>query len=168
MNTEAQHPEGGHQEHGHEVHIKINGVEHRIHRGRNSVEHLRHLGQILEHEVLSEEREGELVDLPEDGHVEIKGGEVFVSHERHHHKKEIEVTVEYVGNKDFAADFPPSESIEEVKLRALDHFHIERTSAAKYALQYKGVDQSGKEPLSKLHHHAIRLTLVLLVEPNKG
>jgi hypothetical protein len=156
-----------HEQH-HEVPVRINGAEHKTHAGRNSVEHLKDLGKVPEHDILSEERGGEQIDLPADGHVEIHGGEVFVSHKAHHHHKEVEVEVDYVGNPDFRCELPSSDRIEQILLLALGHFGLERSAAGKYALQYSGVDQPLNETLSKLHRHSVKFTLILKEEPNKG
>jgi hypothetical protein len=62
------------------VEISINGQNYSTHRGRNTVAHLRTLGSIPANEILSQLKHGRFDDLPNDGHVKIKGGEVFVSH----------------------------------------------------------------------------------------
>lgn len=62
------------------VEISINGKRFSTNRGKNSVEHLRTLGTVPANEILSEFKNGKFHDLKNDGHVEIKGGEVFVSH----------------------------------------------------------------------------------------
>jgi cell division protein ZapA (FtsZ GTPase activity inhibitor) len=68
------------KEHHHEVEITINGKKYHTHRGNNSVEHLRHLGQVPAEEILSQFKGGVFVDLANNAHVEICGGEVFASH----------------------------------------------------------------------------------------
>jgi len=60
--------------------ITINGKKYHTHAGRNSVEHLRHLGHVPADEILSEFKHGKFVDLDNNAHVEIHGGEVFASH----------------------------------------------------------------------------------------
>ncbi|HEX3718947.1 MAG TPA: hypothetical protein VH595_13340 [Verrucomicrobiae bacterium] len=62
------------------VGIKINTKEYHTHPGKNSVEHIRHLGQVPADEVLSEFKNGAFVDLPNNGHVQIHGAEIFASH----------------------------------------------------------------------------------------
>ena len=62
------------------VEISINGNKFSTDRGKNSVEHLRTLGSVPANEILSELKNGKFHDLKNDGHVQIKGGEVFVSH----------------------------------------------------------------------------------------
>lgn len=74
MNTEKQ------QEHHEKVVITINDSKHDTHRGRNAVGHIKHLGNVPKEDVLSECRHHEFHDLGNEGHVEIHGGEVFVSH----------------------------------------------------------------------------------------
>lgn len=69
-----------HKEHHHKVKITINGKEYETHPGVNTVEHLRHLGKVPADEILSEFKNGQLIDLDDKGHVEIHGGEVFASH----------------------------------------------------------------------------------------
>jgi hypothetical protein len=96
--TESEHQDEKRQHHE-TVHIKINGVEHKTHRGGNSVEHLRQLGRIPEHEILLQEREGKQVGLDEKGQVDIRGDEVFVSHNRHHNHHEVDIKINRVGHK---------------------------------------------------------------------
>jgi hypothetical protein len=62
------------------VEISINSKKFSTERGKNSVEHLRALGSVPASEILSELKNGKFHDLKSDGHVEIKGAEVFVSH----------------------------------------------------------------------------------------
>lgn len=62
------------------VEISINGKKFSTDRGKNSVEHLRTLGSVPANEILSELKNGKFHDLKNDAHVQIKGGEVFVSH----------------------------------------------------------------------------------------
>lgn len=64
------------------VKIKVNGVEMEIHRGRQSVTAIKEKGGVLQADVLAQVVNGQLVDLPDDGHVVIKGGEEFHSHPR--------------------------------------------------------------------------------------
>ena len=62
------------------VTITINSEEFDIHRGRQSVEDIKKLGNVpLAHD-LDQIVDGELVPLPDDGSVTIKGEEIFVSH----------------------------------------------------------------------------------------
>jgi hypothetical protein len=68
------------KEHGRQVEIKINGTTYKTHEGSNSVEHLRQLGNVPADEILAEFKNGQFVDLPNNGHVEIHGGEIFASH----------------------------------------------------------------------------------------
>lgn len=86
-----QRPDTKHQEHHHqEVVIKINKGEHKTHSGKNAVEHLKHLGDVPKQEVLSEFKNHRFFDFGNEGHVEIHGGEIFVSH--HHGAPVVEVT----------------------------------------------------------------------------
>ena len=62
------------------VEISINSKKFSTERGKNSVEHLRAIGSVPANEILSELKNGKFHDLQNDSHVEIKGGEVFVSH----------------------------------------------------------------------------------------
>ena len=71
--------------HHHHVHLRrkveitVDGKPCWTHRGRNSVKHIRKIGK-PKHEILSEYRDGEYVDLDDNGFVEICGGEIFASH----------------------------------------------------------------------------------------
>jgi hypothetical protein len=62
------------------VEVSINGRKYPTHLGKNSVAHLRTLGSVPANEILSQLKDGRFEDLQNDGHVEIKGGEVFISH----------------------------------------------------------------------------------------
>jgi hypothetical protein len=64
------------------VGITINNKPRETHPGKNSVEHLRKLGEVPADEILAEFKHGQFVDLADDGHVEIHGGEVFASHRK--------------------------------------------------------------------------------------
>ncbi len=73
----------GHHHHIHarrKVEIKINGKPRWTHKGQNSVQHLRSIGLVPADEILAEFKDGKYVDLPDNGHVEICGGEIFASH----------------------------------------------------------------------------------------
>jgi hypothetical protein len=69
-----------HKKEHHEVEITIDGDKYHTHRGNNLVEHLRHLGHVPANDILSEFKGGKFVDLANNAHVEICGGEVFASH----------------------------------------------------------------------------------------
>jgi hypothetical protein len=62
------------------VTIVINGKKRETKSGSNSVEHLKNIGGVPADEILSEFKDGQFVDLKNDAHVEICGGEVFASH----------------------------------------------------------------------------------------
>jgi hypothetical protein len=64
------------------VSIKINGPTYEIHRGRQSVGDIKKLGGVHPADILAQLIDGKFVDLPDDGHVTIKGGEEFQSHPR--------------------------------------------------------------------------------------
>jgi hypothetical protein len=65
-----------------DVKIKINGVDYPIERGRHSVAQIKTLGHVALADELEQVIDGKLHPLPDDGSIEIKGGEVFVSHPR--------------------------------------------------------------------------------------
>jgi hypothetical protein len=60
--------------------ISINGDKYLTKKGMNTVAHLRELGHVPADEVLSQLKDGQLVDLSDDGHVQLHGGEEFASH----------------------------------------------------------------------------------------
>jgi hypothetical protein len=62
------------------VEVSINGKKYATHPGDNSVHHLKVLGGVPTGDILSELRGAKFVDLKDTDHVQIKGGEVFVSH----------------------------------------------------------------------------------------
>lgn len=64
------------------VSIIINGQPVSIHRGHQTVAEIKKAGGVnLVHE-LEQVKNGELVPLPDNGAVTLKGGEIFVSHPR--------------------------------------------------------------------------------------
>ena len=71
-----------HPEHGAEVTITIDNQPKTIHRGRYSVAELKVLGGVQAAFELLEVIDGRLTPLPDDGHVTIKGGEIFLSEPR--------------------------------------------------------------------------------------
>lgn len=62
------------------VTITINNEPYEIHRGRQSVEAIKLLGGVPLADDLDQVIDGQLVPLPDDGAVTIKGDEDFVSH----------------------------------------------------------------------------------------
>ncbi len=72
----------GHKRHHNhpEVEIKINKSAHKTHSGKNSIEQLKHLGGVPKDDILSELKNKEFIDFGTEGHVDIHGGEIFVSH----------------------------------------------------------------------------------------
>jgi len=62
------------------VEISINGRKYKTQAGKNSVQHLKALDGVPTNDILSELRGDKFVDLRDTGHVQVKGGEVFVSH----------------------------------------------------------------------------------------
>lgn len=87
MNTENQehhrhHPHGHHpaHEHSHVVEIFIDNKSYKIKSGAQPVAELKALGQVPLAFELAEVRDGKLIPLPDDGVVNIKGCEKFVSH----------------------------------------------------------------------------------------
>jgi hypothetical protein len=70
------------KEHGPMVTITINGISHEIHRGRQAVATLKTLGQVSDAYDLVQIVDGQPIVLPDDSHVTIKGGEVFIGQPR--------------------------------------------------------------------------------------
>lgn len=70
------------KEHGPIVTIIVNNIEREIHRGSQTVSHIKTVGQVPQADVLSQVINNKPEDLPDDGRVTIKGGEIFVSHPR--------------------------------------------------------------------------------------
>ena len=62
------------------VEISINNTKFQVERGNYEVQKLRAIGNVPPNEILSELKGGKFHDLNNNAHVEIKGGEVFVSH----------------------------------------------------------------------------------------
>lgn len=62
------------------VEITIKNTNYTIHRGNQRVSAIKELGGINPNHILVEIIDGKIVDLPNDGSVTIKGGEVFNSH----------------------------------------------------------------------------------------
>ncbi len=67
---------------GPEVTITVNNDPYRIHRGRRTVAEIKTAGGIPLADELDQFSDNKLTELPDDGSVVIKGGEVFVSHVR--------------------------------------------------------------------------------------
>ena len=70
------------KEHGPIITITVNNIERKIHRGSQTVSEIKTVGQVPQADVLSEVINNKPKDLPDDGRVTIKGGEIFVSHPR--------------------------------------------------------------------------------------
>lgn len=64
------------------VTVTINDCPVEVRRGRRSVSGLKRAGGVAQADVLEQVVAGRLVELPDAGHVDIEGGEVFVSHPR--------------------------------------------------------------------------------------
>jgi len=69
-------------EHEPNVGITVNGNQIPIHRGHQTVAHIKQVGGVAAAEELEAVIHGVLTPLPDDGAVNIKGGEVFISHVR--------------------------------------------------------------------------------------
>lgn len=69
---------GEHRQDVVEITIKDNPYE--IHRGNQKVAEIKQIGGINLNHILVQIIDGQLVDLPNEGAVTIKGGEVFHSH----------------------------------------------------------------------------------------
>lgn len=67
------------------VTITVDGKPVQIHRGRQSVSEIKSLGHVPAAFDLDEVVDGKLVPLPDDGHVIIKGEEIFLSHPKSGH-----------------------------------------------------------------------------------
>jgi hypothetical protein len=78
MNSKNQNPDE--DAHRGQVEIIINGKQYKTHSGNNTVEHIRNLGAVPSDEILAEIMGGQPIDLDNQAHVEIRGGEVFASH----------------------------------------------------------------------------------------
>lgn len=63
-----------------QVEITINNVVYKVDRGNYSVEQIKNMGNVPLADDLQELRDKKLKLLPDNAHVEIKGGEVFISH----------------------------------------------------------------------------------------
>ena len=64
------------------VTITINDCPVEVRTGRHAVAEIKRLGNVPQADVLEHVVDGRLVELGDDGHVKVKGGEVFVSHPR--------------------------------------------------------------------------------------
>jgi hypothetical protein len=62
------------------VTIQINRDDYQIARGRHTVADIKRLAKVPPTDDLEQVVDGELVPLPDDGHVVIRGSETFVSH----------------------------------------------------------------------------------------
>lgn len=64
------------------VEITINNAAKRIHRGRHTVAEIKTAGGVPLADELDQLIDNNLTELPDNGSVTIKGGEIFVSHVR--------------------------------------------------------------------------------------
>lgn len=81
--TNAETDHGAADEHRKDVvEIFINNDPVMIHRGRQSVADIKRAGNVPLADVLVQDIEGKLTDLPDDGSVTIKPGLRFISHPR--------------------------------------------------------------------------------------
>jgi hypothetical protein len=78
-NAPQAHERADEKPHKHYVSITINGKTFEVHPGPTGVEHLKHVAGMCRDEALEEEKHGRLHRLPDDGAVEIHGGEVFIA-----------------------------------------------------------------------------------------
>ena len=78
MQTKNPPPSGGKKPDF--VEISINSAKFQVERGNYEVQKVRAIGNVPPNEILSELKGGKFHDLENNAHVEIKGGEVFVSH----------------------------------------------------------------------------------------
>ena len=79
----AEGPRIGNEAHSHpelEVRITINGIHKFITRGLHTVKKIKLLGGVPLADELEEVIHEKLTPLPDDGSVEIKGGEIFIGH----------------------------------------------------------------------------------------
>lgn len=72
-NNVHHHPED-------EVSIRVNGVSQTIHRGSYTVTELKQTFHIPSAEQFGEVKGTEVIDLPNDTRITVKGGEVFISY----------------------------------------------------------------------------------------
>lgn len=77
MTNNPEHPQTGP-----DVTITINNQVFSVHRGNMSVSELKALGGVPAGYELEEIVNGTLKPLSDDGHIALKGGEIFVSHPR--------------------------------------------------------------------------------------
>ena len=76
-------PEGHHHPHpGHEVPVTVDGVKHEVRKGDYIVSQFKKLVGVDAARELDEVVHGEFKPLDDNAHIDIKGGEIFVSHVR--------------------------------------------------------------------------------------
>lgn len=76
-------PEGHHHPHpGHDVTVTVDGVKHEVRKGDYIVSQFKKLVGVDAARELDEVVHGEFKPLDDNAHIEIKGGEIFVSHVR--------------------------------------------------------------------------------------
>lgn len=75
--------EGHHHPHpGHEVPVTVDGVKHEVRKGDYIVSQFKKLVGVDAARELDEVVHGEFKPLDDNAHIDIKGGEIFVSHVR--------------------------------------------------------------------------------------
>lgn len=76
-------PEGHHHPHpGHDVTVTVDGVKHEVRKGDYIVSQFKNLVGVDAARELDEVVHGEFKPLDDNAHIDIKGGEIFVSHVR--------------------------------------------------------------------------------------
>lgn len=76
-------PEGHRRPHpGHDVAVTVDGVKHEVRKGDYIVSEFKELVEVDAARELDEVVHGELKPLDDNARIDIKGGEVFVSHVR--------------------------------------------------------------------------------------
>jgi hypothetical protein len=83
-------------------------------------------------------------------------------------KHDVKVKVAYTGHDDYHKEFPPHETIGEIKRKALKHFGIEESSADKYVLQFDGANLPDHVKIGELDRSEVVLVLLLKKPQEKG
>lgn len=81
MSNAVQQNKPEHPDTGRDVEITVDGRTITIHRGRQTVAAIKAAAGVAEgYSLVEEQKDGRLVELPDDGAVTLQGGEIFHSH----------------------------------------------------------------------------------------
>lgn len=140
--------------------VQFDSCNHHICRGHHTGFDLKATFRVNEKHVLELQIGTEFKEVPNDGAVDLVGGEKFFG--------KIEVAVEYPGDRKFHHRYGPDTAFGAIKLPAMKHFDIEASQAAEYQLTWKGGALEDSRKLGTLDVCPVVLVLQPVSELRKG